>query len=106
MIDISFTLTYFQIYILSISLVSFLLYTYDKLQAIRTSTNISRVSENKLLFFSLIGGTIGSVIAMLLFRHKIKKISFIIKLSLVVIVQAILVYIWIKKFVSPISFQI
>jgi len=100
MVYISFTLTYFEIYILSMSLVSFLLYAYDKLQAIRTSKNISRVSENKLLFSSLFGGTIGSIIAMLLFRHKIKKTTFIIKLSLVVIVQTILVYIWIKRFTS------
>jgi len=87
------------------SLVSFLLYAYDKLQALRTSKNISRVSENTLLLSSFIGGVIGSIIAMLLFRHKVKKISFIIKLSLVVILQTILVYIWIKRFESlPLSF--
>jgi len=79
------------------SLVSFSLYAYDKLQALRTSKNISRVSENKLLFSSLIGGTIGSIIAMFLFRHKVKKVSFILKFSLVIIVQTIVIYMLIKK---------
>jgi len=81
---------------LGASLVSFLLYTFDKLQAIRTAKNISRVSEVKLLLSTLIGGTVGSIIAMLLFRHKIKKISFIIKFSIVIIVQAILVYLIVR----------
>lgn len=93
----SFKLTYLEIYLLSMSLISFLLYAYDKLQAIRTSKNISRISENKLLFSSLIGGTIGSIIAMFLFRHKVKKVSFILKFSLVIIVQTIVIYMLIKK---------
>ena len=96
MFHISFTLTYLEIYILNMSLLSFLLYTYDKFQAINTSKNINRVSENKLLFSSFIGGTIGSIVAMIFFRHKIKKISFIIKLFVVIILQAVIVYMMIK----------
>lgn len=96
MIHISFILTYLEIYIIFISLVSFFLYAYDKLKALNVSKNNRRVSELKLLFSTLIGGTVGSVVAMLLFRHKIKKPSFIIKFSLVLILQVALVYINIK----------
>jgi len=89
MIDISFSLAYIELYFLSINIFGFLVYGYDKLQAIRTAKNISRVSEQALLIISLIGGTIGSILSMLLFRHKIKKLSFMIKFIVVVLIQVI-----------------
>ena len=97
MIHINFILTYLELYLLSINLVAFTLYGYDKLQAIKSSKYISRVSENKLLFITLIGGTIGALLSMLMFRHKIKKPSFMIKFSIVVILQAIGIFIYINK---------
>ena len=96
MINIHFTLSYFELYLIFINLVSFLLYGYDKAQALKTSKNISRVSENKLLFSTFIAGTIGSLLSMLLFRHKIKKPSFIIKFSIVVIIQVIGMYFYVR----------
>ena len=74
-----------------------ILYGYDKFQAIKSSKNISRVSENKLLLITLLGGTIGALLSMLIFRHKIKKPSFMIKFSIVVILQAIGIFIYINK---------
>ena len=76
------------------SVVAFTLYVYDKAQAVK---NKRRVSENRLLFFSFIGGTIGSLVSMLLFRHKIKKPSFMIKFSIVAIVQTSAIYFYISK---------
>ena len=76
------------------SVVAFTLYVYDKAQALK---NKRRVSENNLLFFTFIGGAIGSLVSMLLFRHKIKKPSFMIKFSIVVILQIVAVYIYIAK---------
>jgi uncharacterized membrane protein YsdA (DUF1294 family) len=78
-----------------VSLVSFILYAYDKLQALKKS---QRVSEMKLLGSSLLGGSVGSILAMLIFRHKIKKASFIIKFSLVVIIQAVGFYLYLKGY--------
>jgi len=97
MISVNFTLTYFQIYLISINAVAFTVYAYDKLQSIKNSKNIKRVSENKLLFLTLIGGTVGSFLAMIIFRHKVKKVSFIIKFSVVVIIQALVTYLYIKQ---------
>jgi len=97
MIHISFTLSYFELYLIIINLMALILYGYDKFQAIKSSKNISRVSENKLLLITLLGGTIGALLSMLIFRHKIKKPSFMIKFSIVVILQAIGIFIYINK---------
>ena len=97
MIHIDFTLNYFQIYLISINLLAFILYGYDKALALTTHKNISRISENKLLFSTLLGGAIGSLSAMLLFRHKIKKTSFILKFFIVLIVQILLAFFYYKK---------
>ncbi|MDF1875667.1 DUF1294 domain-containing protein [Sulfurimonas sp. SAG-AH-194-I05] len=97
MVYVEFTLTYFEVYLIAISLVSFLLYGYDKALALKTHKNISRISENKLLLSTLLGGTIGSVIAMMLFRHKIKKKSFTLKFLLVVIVHVVAVVVFVKE---------
>jgi len=66
----------------------------------KTSKNVSRISEMKLLISSLIGGTIGSFLAMLIFRHKVKKMSFIIKFLLVIIVQVIGFYLYFKGYLN------
>lgn len=74
-----------------------MLYAYDKLQSLKSTKNIQRVSEKKLLFTTLLGGTVGSILAMIILRHKIKKASFIIKFSVVVIIQAIVTFLYIKQ---------
>ena len=98
MININFTLSYLQAYFILANLLSFLLYGYDKLKSLKSGKNIRRVSENKLLLSTFAGGDIGSIIAMLIFRHKIKKPSFLIKFFLIIVVQIILFYLLIKKF--------
>lgn len=75
------------------------MYAYDKLQALKNLTSIQRVSEIKLLLSSLLGGTIGSIISMVLFRHKIKKASFIIKFLIIVILQIIAIFFYIKRII-------
>jgi len=97
MLHFEFNISYFEIYLIFISILSFIIYGYDKALAIRSAKNISRVSENKLLLTSFIGGTIGSLLAMFIFRHKIKKPSFIIKFSLVTILQILFIYLYINK---------
>jgi len=79
------------------NLIAFILYGYDKLLALKNSKNIYRISENKLLFTTFIGGIIGALLSMFIFRHKIKKPSFIIKFCIVVIIQVILIYFYIKE---------
>ncbi|WP_424426179.1 DUF1294 domain-containing protein [Poseidonibacter sp.] len=76
---------------------SFLIYLIDKLQAIRNnnSNNISRVSERTLLLTSFVGGSIGALLSIVLFRHKIKKTSFMIKFTVILLIQVVVIYfIW------------
>ncbi|WP_225585488.1 DUF1294 domain-containing protein [Flavobacterium sp. MDT1-60] len=67
----------------------FILAGYDKYQARK---NKRRIPENTLFFFEVIGGTIGLLTAMLFFRHKTSKTSFIVKFSLIFLIQLVLVY--------------
>ena len=99
MININFALSYLQAYFILANILSFLLYAYDKLKSLKSGKNVRRVSENKLLLSTFVGGDIGSVIAMLMFRHKIKKPSFLIKFFIVIIVQLVVFYLLIKKFI-------
>jgi len=99
MLDIHFTLTYIQLYFIIINLITFILYGYDKVQAIRDQKGIKRVSEARLLLLAFLGGSIAALIAMLLFRHKIKKVSFLIKYFVVLILDLIIWYfIYIYKY--------
>jgi len=100
LIEISFNLSYLNAYLILISSFSFLLYAYDKLQALKISKNLQRVSEINLLTSSLLGGTIGSILSMLIFRHKVKKMSFIIKFLLVIIMQVIGFYLYFKGYLN------
>lgn len=87
-----FNLSIVELYVLFINILSFLLYGFDKLQAIRTSKEISRVPEVRLLSIALIGGSIGAILAMIIFRHKIKKFNFIWKYIVIVIAQLVIGY--------------
>ncbi|QOG03147.1 DUF1294 domain-containing protein [Flavobacterium sp. MDT1-60] len=77
------------LYFLFINMFVFILAGYDKYQARK---NKRRIPENTLFFFEVIGGTIGLLTAMLFFRHKTSKTSFIVKFSLIFLIQLVLVY--------------
>jgi uncharacterized membrane protein YsdA (DUF1294 family) len=62
---------------------------YDKYLA---KNHKRRISEKKLLTFVAIGGTIGSGLAMLVFRHKTAKRSYLFKFWSVVLIQILLFY--------------
>lgn len=53
-----------------------------------------RISENTLIFISILGGSIGSIIGMQLFRHKTKHAKFKLGLPIILIVQIILLCIF------------
>ena len=72
------------------------IYGIDKLRAIIKASH-NRVSEKVLLVFALIGGTVGAIISMILFRHKIKKLSSVLKFIVLIVIQAILYYCYINK---------
>ncbi len=60
-------------YVVGFGLITFLMYSYDKLQAIRGGR---RVPEPALLLLSLVGGALGGWAGMLIWRHKTRHASF------------------------------
>lgn len=71
-------------YFIFINLNSFAVFGTDKRKAIKHQR---RIPENVLLILAFLGGAVGAVLGMLVFRHKISKTSFIIKLTAVIILQ-------------------
>jgi uncharacterized membrane protein YsdA (DUF1294 family) len=62
-------------YFLIINTLSFLIFGFDKYKAIKSG---QRISEKNLHTISFFGGFIGGIFAMFFFRHKIKKLKFIL----------------------------
>lgn len=78
-------------YLITISATSFILFGIDKWKA---KKHQRRISEFTLLLITFLGGSIGSVLGMFIFNHKISKTEFWLKLMAVIIIQILaLIYI-------------
>lgn len=77
-------------YFLLINIIALALFRIDKSKAIKGR---SRISEFTLLFSSLIGGAMGGVLGMKLFRHKTKKTGFRVIIYFCLLIN-ILAYGW------------
>jgi uncharacterized membrane protein YsdA (DUF1294 family) len=75
-------------WVIAISLTAFIAFGFDKLSAI---SRWLRVPETVLIGLAFVGGTIGALLAMGLFRHKTAKRSFQWRFWLAVGLQATLV---------------
>ncbi len=84
---------YLLIYIISINILSFLLFGIDKYKAIK---NKYRIPEKVLLLISLFGGSIGSILGMIIFHHKTKKPLFIIMIPIFITFNVIILSIMFK----------
>lgn len=80
-----------EYYLICINVISMFLYGIDKFLAI---SKLRRISENTLLFISVIGGSVGSLLSMIVFRHKIRKSKFVI---INVLFSLIYLYIYLFK---------
>ena len=76
------------LYFLFINIVLFIIAGYDKYQALK---NKRRIPEKTLFLMALTGGSPGLLTAMLLFKHKTSKTSFIVKFVLILAIQATLI---------------
>lgn len=77
------------LYFLIINFVVFIIAGYDKYLATK---NKRRIPENTLFSMALLGGSVGLLFAMLLFRHKTSKSSFIVKFCGIFLIQIMVVY--------------
>ena len=79
---------YIVIYLIAINLITFFAMWLDKWKAKRGKW---RIPENTLFIITAIGGGIGTIAGMYLFRHKTKKWTFKIGLPVLLILDILIV---------------
>ena len=79
---------YFIYYLIIINIIAFFLMGIDKKKA---QTGAWRIPERTLFFSAILGGSIGAIAGMQLFRHKTKHKAFVIGMPAIFIVQLLLV---------------
>lgn len=78
---------YFYIYLLLINAIGFLLMLSDKRKAIKKRW---RIPERTLIGVSVLGGSIGTLMGMHLFRHKTRHLKFSIGIPVILAFQIVL----------------
>lgn len=73
------------IYLLGINIITLIVYALDKIAAIEENYRVRIVT---LLGLAFIGGSIGALTAMYVFRHKTKKDYFTVGVPLIMLMQA------------------
>lgn len=83
-----FNLKNIVIYLVIINVIGFLLMFIDKKKA---EHGAWRIPEKTLFLATLLGGGIGTISGMYIFRHKTKKLKFTIGLPVILILEVVLV---------------
>ncbi len=86
MADLTYLL---YIYLAAANIVSFVMFGIDKSRAKRRAW---RISEAALLISAAVGGSVGAIAGMIVFRHKTKHMKFLIGLPLILIIHLALWY--------------
>ena len=82
----------FAIYLIGINVLTFLIFGADKWKAKRDKW---RIPEDTLIWLAIVGGSVGALLGMYLFRHKTKHKKFLIGIPVILLVQAGLLYFFI-----------
>lgn len=82
-----FTTQNLIIYFIVINISGFLIMFIDKQKAKKGAW---RIPEKTLFFITVLGGGIGTIAGMYIFRHKTQKLNFVIGLPLITILEIIL----------------
>jgi uncharacterized membrane protein YsdA (DUF1294 family)/cold shock CspA family protein len=85
-----FTVNNFYLYLISVNILQFLLYGYDKMIS---GTQRTRIPEKLLHLISALGGTVGALLGMTVFKHKRLKIDFKLVLLVIFFLQLLIVMI-------------
>lgn len=89
-------LKYIIIYVIGINIIGFFAMLIDKQKAKRGSW---RIPEKTLFTITLLGGGIGAIAGMYLFRHKTKKLYFTIGFPVILISETALIVYWIVAWI-------
>ena len=82
-----FTTQNIIIYLIVINIIGFLIMFIDKQKAKKGAW---RIPEKTIFIITALGGGIGTIAGMYIFRHKTQKLNFIIGLPLITILEIIL----------------
>lgn len=77
------------IYLIGINLLTFLIFGIDKWKARKGKW---RIPEDTLIWLSIVGGSVGALLGMYLFRHKTHKRKFNLGIPAILIAQAVLAW--------------
>ncbi len=87
---------YFVIYLIIMNLLTCILYGVDKMKAI---AGARRTPEKVLLGFTCLGGSVGALVGMQVFRHKTRHLKFQLCVPLCLVLHtALVVYVYMKWF--------
>ncbi len=73
-----------MIYVVAVNVLAFSAYGLDKWQAVKGRW---RISEKQLLGVAILGGSVGALVGMYVFRHKIRKRKFCLGIPVIFLVQ-------------------
>lgn len=76
------------IYLIIINIISFILMIFDKKQAIRKKY---RIPETSLIIISFLGGSIGTLLGMIIAHHKTRKPKFIILIPISILITILII---------------
>lgn len=77
------------IYLIGINLLTFVIFGIDKWKARKRKW---RIPEDTLIWLSIVGGSIGALVGMFLFRHKTQKRKFNLGIPAILVAQAVLAW--------------
>lgn len=79
---------YIHLYLIFINIIAFALYGMDKWRA---KTRQWRISEKKLIFVAVVGGSVGAMAGMTIFHHKTRKWYFKLGIPAILLIQVLFV---------------
>lgn len=82
---------YFYIYLAVINIITFWVYGEDKRRAQKGRW---RIGERTLLILAFLGGSVGALMGMYVFRHKTKKVLFRIGIPCIILFHVAVLCIW------------
>ncbi len=87
---------YLFIYLAIINVVAFIVWCTDKYLAVKQKY---RISEKALFLWALAGGSLGSLCAMHMVRHKTKHLYFVIGIPIILILQVLAIVYVLSKYI-------
>lgn len=81
-------------YLIIVNLAAWIIYGVDKWKAKKGKW---RIRESTLLLTALIGGSLGALTAMLMFRHKTRKTKFVIGIPVMLVAHCFIIVFILQK---------